>query len=318
MIKVANVYKSYGAVAAVKDISFEVAKGENFVLLGTSGCGKTTTLKMINRLVPVSSGTISVNGKNITEQPAEKLRRGIGYVLQHSSLFPHYTIAQNIAIVPQLLDWNKSRIQSRTSELLEKLHLPQACLSKYPDQLSGGEAQRVNVARALAADPPILLMDEPFGALDPVTRVDIRKQFSELEVFKQKTIVMVTHDVQEAFELADRICIMNGGEIMQVGTPSELLFKPANDFVRNFLADTYLPLSLATVKISNLWPHLPKYDETHPSGKIFNSDTNLHKVLEYLMRSNDVYVTVEHKDEGSRNIMAAALLQAFTVYKNIR
>jgi osmoprotectant transport system ATP-binding protein len=224
-INVANVSKFFGSAAAVTGISFEVQEGENFILLGTSGCGKTTTLRMINRLIPVSSGTIAVNGKNIADQLPETLRRGIGYVLQHNSLFPHYTVAQNIAIVPGLLKWDKRKTQTSAIELLEKLHLPIHYLSKYPQQLSGGEAQRINLARALVADPSILLMDEPFGALDPLTRVAIRNEFSALDEFRRKTIMMVTHDVQEAFELGHRICLMDKGKVIQIGTPAELLFQ---------------------------------------------------------------------------------------------
>src|SRR3954447_21718998 len=167
MVQLQNVSKHYKSAKAVDDISFEVKEGETVVLLGKSGCGKTTTLRMINRLAEPTSGTIVVNGQNILEQPAEKMRRGIGYVLQHHGLFPHYTVAENIAIVPDLLNWDKEKIKERVKELLEKLQLPEILTHSYPAQLSGGQQQRVGLARALAAYPPVLLMDEPLGALDP-------------------------------------------------------------------------------------------------------------------------------------------------------
>src|SRR6185312_2186063 len=207
---------------AVDNISFEVKEHENLILLGTSGCGKTTTLKMVNRLIEPSSGRIFIDGKNVLGQTPESLRLGIGYVLQNTGLFPHYTVSENIAIVPQLLKWDKKRIEKRVSELLEKLHLSNEYLNVYPHELSGGQQQRVGLARALVADPPVLLMDEPFGALDNVTRAKIHAEFKALDELKSKTIIMVTHDVQEAFELGDRICLMDKGKVVQNGTPAEL------------------------------------------------------------------------------------------------
>jgi osmoprotectant transport system ATP-binding protein len=316
MISIRKVNKFFGSIAAVTDISFEVQEGENFILLGTSGCGKTTTLRMINRLTAISSGTILVNGKSISDQSPEILRRGIGYVLQHNSLFPHYTIAENIAVVPRLLKWNKSKTETRTIELLEKLHLPANYLSKYPHQLSGGEAQRINLARALVADPPILLMDEPFGALDPLTRVAIRKEFSALDEFKRKTIMMVTHDVLEAFELGNRICLMDKGKVMQIGTSVELLFHPANDFVKNFLAGAYMQLALIVTTINALWPYLQSGNNDVSSHPVISSNTSLWNVMEQLTTKNDTHLNVHHeKNKEIRNVSIADILQAFTAYK---
>lgn len=252
MIKVEQLSKYYGDVKAVDTLSFEVAEQETLVLLGTSGCGKTTTLKMLNRLIEPTSGTISIAGQNIADKPAEELRRGIGYVLQNTGLFPHYTVAENIAVVPRLLGWDKKRIRDRTAELVEKLHLSEQQLSQYPGQLSGGQQQRVGLARALVADPPVLLMDEPFGALDNVTRSKIHEEFKALDELKRKTIIMVTHDVQEAFELADRICLMDKGHIVQMGKPSELLFNPVNDFVSGFLKEQRLLLEFKSVKLIDI------------------------------------------------------------------
>ena len=200
------------------------------MLLGTSGSGKTTTLRMINRLTDPDKGTVLIDGKNIMDQDAENLRRGMGYVLQNYGLFPHFTVAENIAIVPKLLKWPKAQINQRTDELLTKLQLPPAQYrKKYPKNLSGGQMQRVGLARALAADPPILLMDEPFGALDTLTRMSVRKEFNNLDELKKKTIILVTHDVEEAFELGDVIGLMDNGRLEQFGKPADLLFHPAND-----------------------------------------------------------------------------------------
>jgi len=258
MIKVSQLSKHFGAVKAVDDISFEVREGETLALLGTSGCGKTTTLKMLNRLIEPSAGVIEVNGQNILQQQPESLRRNIGYVLQNTGLFPHYTIEENIAVVPQLQGWGKTKTDTRACELMEKLHLSPDLLSAYPHQLSGGQQQRVGLARALAANPPILLMDEPFGALDNVTRTKIQAEFKQLDELTRKTIIMVTHDVQEAFDLADRICLMDQGRIMQLGTPADLLFKPTSTFVKEFLAGQQLQLEFKTTNVNNLWGLLPE------------------------------------------------------------
>lgn len=250
MIKVQKLSKHFGKVKAVDEISFDVKEHENLILLGTSGCGKTTTLKMINRLIEPSAGNISIDGKNIFEQSPEILRRGIGYVLQNNGLFPHYTVAENIAIVPQLLKWDKKRTEKRVAELLEKLHLTKDYLNIYPNELSGGQQQRVGLARALVADPAVLLMDEPFGALDNVTRSKIHAEFKALDELKRKTIIMVTHDVQEAFELGDHICLMDQGKIVQDGTPADLLFNPKNNFVKEFLQEQKLQLEFKTIRIN--------------------------------------------------------------------
>ena len=237
MIKVDNITKTFGGFTAVDHVSFTVQAGENLVFLGRSGCGKTTMLKMINRLIAPSSGEIYIDGENIYNRRPEELRKKIGYVFQNTGLFPHYTIAENIAIVPTLLGWDKQKIRQRTATLMEKLHLPEDYLSSYPHQLSGGQQQRVGLARALAADPPILLMDEPFGALDPLTRASVKKDFSELDELKSKTIILVTHDVQEAFELGQRICLMDKGRIIQSGKPEDLLFRPSEAYVKDFFED---------------------------------------------------------------------------------
>lgn len=267
MIKLENVSKSFlNGKPAVSAVSFEVNAGETLILLGTSGSGKTTTLRMINRLLLPDSGNIYVNGRSVETQQLESLRRGIGYVLQYHGLFPHYTVGENIGVVPGLLKWDKARIASRVASLMEKLHLPVSdYLHAYPQQLSGGQQQRVGLARALAADPPVLLMDEPFGALDPVTRASVRKEFRALDEIQHKTIIMVTHDVQEAFELGTRICLMDKGKVQQTGTPAQLLFSPANDFVRSFFDEHRFVLELKALTIADIRPWLTQvnYDHQH-------------------------------------------------------
>lgn len=236
MIEVQNLTKKYNSKSIVDNISFTVNQGETFVILGTSGCGKTTTLKMVNRLIEPDSGTIKISGKDIKEEKPEVLRRHIGYVIQNIGLFPHWTVEQNIAVVPKLLNWNKSEISKRVHALLELVDLsPKEFLKRFPHELSGGQKQRVGIARALAADPPVILLDEPFGALDPITRRQLRKEFVTLESLIHKTMVLVTHDVIEAFEIAEKICLMNKGKIEQVGTQKELFFSPANQFVKDFI-----------------------------------------------------------------------------------
>lgn len=234
MIHVRNLTKRFGSQRAVDTISFDVPSGETLVLLGTSGCGKTTTLKMLNRLIEPSEGIIEINGTDIKQQDGPTLRRSIGYVVQESGLFPHYSIYDNIGVVPRLLGWPPEQIQQRIAELLTTLRLPDNLLNRYPDELSGGQRQRVGLARALAVRPPVVLMDEPFGALDPYTRRHIRQELFGLDELRKTTVVLVTHDVQEALEVADRIALMDQGQIVQLGSPRDFRESPATDFVRDF------------------------------------------------------------------------------------
>lgn len=228
--------KKYPGVTAVDRVSFSIAPGETFGLIGTSGCGKTTTLKMLNRLIEPTSGKIFIEGEDIRQSKPEKLRQGIGYVIQNTGLFPHYTVAENVAVVPRLQQWKEKRIGDRTAKLLKLVGLPpEQFTRRYPRELSGGQQQRVGLARALAADPPIVLLDEPFGALDRITRSQIQQEFKQLESLLNKTMVLVTHDVMEAVTLCDRLCLMDRGKVEQIGTPKQLLFQPHNAFVRNFL-----------------------------------------------------------------------------------
>lgn len=242
MVRFEHVTKIYeGENKAVDDLSLEISEGELVVFIGPSGCGKTTTLKMVNRLEDVTSGTIYVNGRDIDKVNPVKLRRDIGYVIQSIGLMPHMSVAENIATVPKLLGWPGKKIRSRVDELLEMAKLPPKKYRwRFPDQLSGGQRQRVGVLRALAADPPVILMDEPFGALDPISRNVLQEELLELQKKVQKTIIFVTHDMDEALKMADRIVLMRQGRIEQLGTPGELQNNPATEFVRNFIGEDRL------------------------------------------------------------------------------
>jgi osmoprotectant transport system ATP-binding protein len=249
MIEIDQVTKSYGDRRIVDRLSLTVGAGELCVLLGSSGCGKSTTLRMINRLIPTDGGSIRVGGEDVASVSPEALRRRIGYAIQSIGLFPHWTVEDNIATVPRLLKWPEARVRDRVSELLELFRLdPPNYRGKYPHQLSGGEQQRVGVARALAADPGLLLMDEPFGAVDPITRDALQAELVRIHRTTGKTIVFVTHDIEEALRLATMIAIMDRGRIVQLGTPLDILEHPANDFVRDFVGRQGLGLKLLSVR----------------------------------------------------------------------
>ncbi len=241
---------------AVDHLSLEVAAGDICVLVGPSGCGKTTAMRMVNRMIDMSDGDILVGGQSVRDRKPSELRREIGYVIQQIGLFPHKTIGENIATVPQLLGWDKQRMRERGEELLEIVGLPGDFRDRYPSQLSGGQRQRVGVARALAADPPLMLMDEPFGAIDPINRERLQNEFLRLQAELRKTIVFVTHDIDEAIKMGDRIAILKeGGILAQYATPAELLMYPAEPFVEDFVgADRALKrLALQRVRDIDLW-----------------------------------------------------------------
>jgi osmoprotectant transport system ATP-binding protein len=258
---------------AVSDLSLEVPAGEICVLVGPSGCGKTTAMRMVNRMIDITEGDILLDGRSVKERRPAELRREIGYAIQQIGLFPHLSVADNIATVPRLLGWSKERIHARVEELLELVSLEAETRDRYPGQLSGGQRQRVGVARALAVDPPLMLMDEPFGAIDPINRERLQNEFLRLQHEIRKTIVFVTHDIDEAIKMGDRIAIMQrGGHLAQYAPPVELLMHPANAFVEDFVgADRALKrLALQRVRDVDLWtleevPYtLVLDDERHP------------------------------------------------------
>lgn len=265
MIKLENIKKIYpDGTEAVKGVSFEVDEGELCVLLGISGCGKTTTMKMINQLIPITDGEIYIDGKDTTEMDENELRRNIGYAIQDVGLFPHMTVGQNIETVPELKGWSKDERRKRAQELLKLVGMdPQEFIGKYPSELSGGQCQRVGVARCLGADPPILLMDEPFGAIDPITRGKLQDEFLKIQQEIRKTIIFVTHDIYEAIKMGDKIVLMKEGQIVQHDTPANILYRPRDEFVENFVgADRAIKgLQLIRVKEVSGSPLMVKADE---------------------------------------------------------
>lgn len=262
MIEFEHVSKLYGNTVALDDVSFTVPDGTVSVLIGPSGCGKSTSLKLVNRLLEPTDGYVRVDGTPVREFPPEVLRRGIGYVIQSVGLLPHMTVEENIGLVPKLLGRGKRERSHRASELLDLIGLPpDEYRNKYPIQLSGGEAQRVGVARALAADPPILLMDEPFGAVDPLNRETLQQEFISIQRKLRKTVIFVTHDLDEAVRVADRIVLMRDGTVVQTGAPEEILGAPADDFVREFVGSDRALKRLARFTIEDFMIDAPS---VHP------------------------------------------------------
>lgn len=252
MIEFERVTKIYpgASTPAVDSVTFTIPDGEICTVIGPSGCGKTTIMRMINRLHPITSGTIRVNGSDVNEMNEIELRRNIGYAIQQVGLFPHMTVRDNIATVPKLLGWDKSRIDGRVDELLDLVNLePATYRNRYPKELSGGQAQRIGVARAMATDPPVMLMDEPFGAIDPINREVLQDEFLKIQAELKKTIVFVTHDIDEAVKMGDKICLLDAGRLVQFASPEEMLTRPKNRFVKDFVgADRTLKrLNLLTV-----------------------------------------------------------------------
>ncbi len=253
MIEFKNVSKVFKNQTVLKDVSFKIDKGELVSIIGESGCGKTTTLKMINSLIKPSSGKILIDGENIGFKDVIKLRRNMGYVIQQTGLFPHMTIRENIEIIPGLEKVEKANIEKKTYELMDMVGLnAEEYLDRYPTELSGGQQQRIGVARAFATNPEIILMDEPFSALDPITRLQLQDELIDLQSKVRKTIVFVTHDMDEAIRIADKICIMNGGRIIQYDTPENILKNPCNDFVSEFIGKNRIWSSPEFIKVKDI------------------------------------------------------------------
>ncbi|PLX68920.1 MAG: glycine betaine ABC transporter ATP-binding protein [Denitrovibrio sp.] len=286
MIQIKNLTKNYNDYAAVKDISLDIKKGELCVMIGPSGCGKSTTLKVLNRLETPTEGSVFINGEDISNIDPVILRRGIGYVIQNVGLFPHMTASENIATVPQLLKWDKNKIGERVEYLLNLVGLePFEYSKKYPAELSGGEAQRVGVARALAADPEVLLMDEPFGALDPITRSELQRSLVKIQSELKKTILFVTHDIDEAILLADMVVLMKDGEIVQSGSPTQMLEFPVNKFVRDFVGTDRALKRLSLTKVETFCKPAP----------YVSLNTDISNAVE--MIDNGIYIWVVDENE---------------------
>ncbi len=277
---------------AVDCCSCEVETGQLVVILGPSGCGKTTLLKMVNRLYEPTAGKIYLNGTNIRQMKVTVLRQQIGYVIQQSGLFPHMTVAQNIAVVPKLLGWQSRKIQSRVDELLTLIKLPpNEYRDRYPSQLSGGQQQRVGLARALAANPGVMLMDEPFGAIDAITRTSLQDEILRLQRQLKKTILFVSHDVEEALRIADRILIMQSGNIIQYDTPFNILRRPANAFVHELVGADDMVRQLSLLRVETAMTHIPQNYETLGTPTIALHD-NLRNALSLLLRTGATKLTV--------------------------
>ena len=296
MITFDRVVKRYANSVAVDHLSLEIKSGETVILVGPSGCGKTTSLKMINRLVEPTEGAILIDDRDTRTYDVNDLRRSIGYVIQQVGLFPHQTVAENIATVPRLLGWTKPRIAARVEELLELIALPPAEYARrLPSELSGGERQRVGVARALGADPNILLMDEPFGAIDPIARERLQNELLRLQSVVRKTIVFVTHDIDEAVKLGDRVALLSrGGVLEQFATPEELLANPQSEFVTGFLGEGPLVRRLALIPISEV--SLQPLNGAAPAATV-EADGTLRDALDAVLRSADGRVRVIKGDQ---------------------
>jgi osmoprotectant transport system ATP-binding protein len=313
MIQLERVTKRYpNGQVAVNELTLEVDEGEICVLVGPSGCGKTTTMRMINRLIEPTSGRITVAGDDVMSVDPVELRRRIGYVIQQIGLFPHQTIAENVGTVPRLLGWDKRRVRARVEQLLELVGLePGAFMRRYPHQLSGGQRQRVGVARALGADPPVLLMDEPFGAIDPITRDRLQNEFLRLQGEVKKTIVFVTHDVEEAVKLGDRIAILQqGGVLAQYDTPAEILARPASPFVAGFVGTDR---GLKRLKVTPI----TAADLEDPAGFAVNGDTasvrlgaTLRDAFSEMLLHDAGWVAVVDDDDRVIGVLTPASIQA--------
>jgi osmoprotectant transport system ATP-binding protein len=293
-----HVTKRYAGrdAAAVDDLSLEIPAGAFCVLVGPSGGGKTTALKMVNRLIPFDSGEIRIDGRNIEELPLTELRRGIGYVIQQIGLFPHMTVGENIATVPRLLGWDRRRQRDRAVELLELVGLDAADAKRYPSHLSGGQRQRVGLARALAADPPILLMDEPFGALDPITRHRLQTELRRLHREVGKTIVFVTHDIDEAIQMGDRIAILReGGVLAQYDTPDAILAHPADDFVAKFIGEDRALRRLALRTVGEVELQVPGTAFAVPDTWV-TSDTTVRNAVSLMLELKTDELAVKKGD----------------------
>lgn len=316
---VSKVYESHGKkMKAVDKVNMTVENGEICVFLGPSGCGKTTLLRMVNRLVQITDGTIEIGGKDIYSLDSIELRCSIGYVIQQNGLFPNMTIEENINVVPKMIGWDTGKMKSRYKELMEMMGLsPEEYRKRFPWELSGGQQQRIGVARAMAADPPVMLMDEPFGALDPIIREHLQNEFLRIQKDVKKTILFVSHDIDEAIRLGDKIAIFNQGQLMQFGTPDDILSNPKNDFVRDFIgSDREIKrLSLLTVKdLLNKEKKLVRKTgiTKEINGDVVMLDTDLRTTLSVLLSSPTGEAVVLDQNNHPHGILSFSDFQTLT------
>ncbi|TFB19628.1 ABC transporter ATP-binding protein [Filobacillus milosensis] len=318
MIEIKQLSKSFNdGTEALKHIDVHFNEGELTCIIGPSGCGKTTLLKHINRLIAPTNGDIEISGSSILNQDIVELRRSIGYVIQQIGLFPHMTIAENISVVPRLLNWSKQKINDRVDEMLEMVNLePEVFRNRYPLELSGGQQQRVGVARALVGDPDIILMDEPFSALDPISREQLQDQLKSLHKQLKKTIVFVTHDMDEALKIADRIVILRQGEVEQIGRPDEILQNPETDFVKSFIGEErmtrFMRQSHKTAKYFEDWFVM----ESHGQVKEVNADTGMDELTTLFVDQGYDSVEVIENDRSIGYLTKNTLLKALATERS--
>jgi osmoprotectant transport system ATP-binding protein len=322
MIRLENLTKQFvqkngKTFNAVDNINLHVPAGEICVFLGPSGCGKTTTLKMINRLIPLTSGKITINGQDTSELDVVTLRRKIGYVIQQIGLFPNMTIEENIMIVPHMLGWDKKETHARAKELMSMVALdPKHYLQRYPKELSGGQQQRIGVIRALAADAPVLLMDEPFGAVDPINRESIQNEFLEMQRQLKKTVILVSHDIDEALKLADRIAIFHNGKIVQKASPDELLAKPASEFVASFVGQDRTLKRLLLVQAGDVTEQqetITVQDTTPLHEAFIIMDDNDFRTITVVDRDNKPLGYIKRRDARNAEGICLDKIQPFSV-----
>ena len=312
-LELRHIRKQYAGTAepAIDDLSLEVPAGEICVLVGPSGCGKTTLLRMINRMIEPTSGDILIDGASIIDRNPAELRREIGYAIQQIGLFPHQTVADNIGVVPKLLGWDRKRIAARVEELLDLIGLEPAMAARYPGQLSGGQRQRVGVARALAADPPLMLMDEPFGAIDPISRERLQNEFLRLQGEIRKTIVFVTHDIDEAIKMGDRIAVLRkGGVLAQYATPAELLMSPADEFVEDFVGADRALKRLGLTTVGELDLVSPNGVQPAAGGPRLEARTSVRDALSAMLTAGGGPVAVVDGDDRVTGLVTMELVGA--------
>lgn len=314
MIEFQNLSKSYeGDVQALKNVNFDVQDGEFVVLVGPSGCGKTTLLRMVNQLESITSGDILLDGKSLQSMDTIKMRRNIGYVIQHNGLFPNMTIESNVMIVPNLLGWDRKKKGNRFNYLMELIGLhPDEYRTRYPHELSGGQQQRIGVARALAADPPVMLMDEPFGALDPIIRMKLQDEFLQIQREIKKTILFVSHDIDEAVKMGDKIALMREGEVLQYDHPAEILNHPANPFINEFIGQDRVLKSMSLYTVKDLDEKISLAD-IQPTGdaKEIDENTSLRIAISMLLNQEADQLIVRNQNNETMGSISLNLIEKF-------